>query len=140
MTRNTVAVIALALGTLLGGIGGPIKARAAQPYVPYVPEDKKLAPEDFKCFFSAAQGWGSFEQKVVGNVQQAVLEVKWGQLKLKEIALTLAGSTTPQAVTIKLGGRTLVSRLQIKEGRAHIVLQDECVIPAGAKLDIQLGT
>ena len=100
----------------------------------------KLKPEDFKCFFSASEGWGSFEQKVQGNAQQALLEVQWGQLNLKEITLTLAGSTTPQSVTIKLRGRTLASRLQIKDGRARIVLQDACVIPAGAKLDIELGT
>ena len=100
----------------------------------------KLKPEDFKCFFSAAEGWGSFEQKLEGSLQQAMLEVNWGRLRLKEITLTLADSTTPQTVTIKLGGRTLASSLQIKEGRAHIVLQDACVIPAGAKLDIRLGT
>jgi len=99
----------------------------------------KLKPESFKSFFSAAQGWGSFEQKIQDRLQQALIEVKWGQVKLKEITLALPPSSTPHTATIKLAGRTLPCRLLIKEQRAHLVLQNECVIPAHAQMVIQLN-
>jgi uncharacterized protein (DUF608 family) len=47
----------------------------------------KLNPENFKAPFTAAQGWGSFTQKINEGNQECLIELKYGYLDLVEINL-----------------------------------------------------
>lgn len=47
----------------------------------------KLNPSLFKSAFTAAAGWGSFEQKLVDDTWNAKLRLQYGELKLSEIKL-----------------------------------------------------
>lgn len=50
-------------------------------------------PEKFKCAFTSAEGWGSFAQQVSREESHFVLEVKWGNVPLKTIALRLPNTS-----------------------------------------------
>ncbi len=68
--------------------------------------DPKIGPEHFKAPFTAAQGWGTFEQKkVAGKPWVARIQVAHGTLALSEIQLPwlLAGAH------IRLGETTLAA-------------------------------
>jgi uncharacterized protein (DUF608 family) len=50
--------------------------------------DPKIGPEDFKAPFTAAEGWGTFEQKLTPeNGWSATIRVAHGRLSLNEIRL-----------------------------------------------------
>jgi uncharacterized protein (DUF608 family) len=47
----------------------------------------KLGPENFRCPFTAAEGWGTFEQKKEGGKWRVSITVRHGRLKLKRLRL-----------------------------------------------------
>ena len=46
----------------------------------------KLSPENFKCAFTSAEGWGSFSQKAESGKWKAEIDLRWGSLRLKTMA------------------------------------------------------
>jgi non-lysosomal glucosylceramidase len=99
----------------------------------------KITPDNFKCFFSTAEGWGSFSQKVDAAIQIAAIDLKWGLLRLKEISLAPAGANFPSKVTVRQGSHVVPSQMEAKDGRIWIRLEKQAVIPAGGRLEIQLA-
>jgi uncharacterized protein (DUF608 family) len=56
--------------------------------------DPKIAPEDFKAPFTAAEGWGTFEQKnTAGKGWSARVKIAHGRLLLNEIRLPWLAAT-----------------------------------------------
>ena len=51
----------------------------------------KIKPQDFKAAFTAAEGWGSFRQKIDAGSLNASLELAWGELSLKTFSLVFNG-------------------------------------------------
>ena len=96
----------------------------------------KLSPENFKSFFSAAEAWGSFSQTANAAVQTASIEVKWGQLKLKEISLALVGVKKPSRVTTTVDGKAVASSFGEKSGKAIITLEPDLTIVQSQRLVI----
>ncbi len=60
----------------------------------------KLESDDFKCFFSAAEGWGAYSQTIKGKALDAKLDLKWGDLKLSTISLGLPEGRKAASVTL----------------------------------------
>jgi hypothetical protein len=56
--------------------------------------DPKMTPEDFKCAFTTAEGWGTYEQGKNGSK----VRVKWGRVPLK--ILGVPGRDGKVAVTL----------------------------------------
>ena len=49
----------------------------------------RLAPDEFRAAFTAAQGWGTFEQKIADGMSTAELSVKWGEVSLQNTPLVV---------------------------------------------------
>jgi hypothetical protein len=60
-----------------------------------------VSPDNFKAAFTAAEGWGSFTQKVVDGRLSASIELHYGTLHLKQ--WTLDANRGPQ------GGQAVVT-------------------------------
>jgi hypothetical protein len=98
----------------------------------------RLTPENFQAAFTAAEGWGTYRQKSEAGRQKAELEIKWGRLRLKTLALAPGPAlAAPQAV-VTLAGQALAASLATQNGRAVITLADEVTLFAGQKLEITL--
>jgi uncharacterized protein (DUF608 family) len=54
----------------------------------------RIAPENFKCAFTGAEGWGSFAQMTEGKETHSEIAVKWGSLSLKSVALRFESRKT----------------------------------------------
>lgn len=52
----------------------------------------KLMPNDFKSFFSSAEGWGNLIQKRKENIQENSVEVKYGRLTLSQLDLSVVSN------------------------------------------------
>jgi len=96
----------------------------------------RLTPEDFRCAFTAAEGWGTFSQKSENRGQRTALTMKWGQLRVKTIALQLPGALTAANLIVSVWGNQQPAKLVVNGNRAEIQLVQEVLVRAGQTLSI----
>ena len=94
----------------------------------------RLTPEHFKAAFTAAEGWGSYEQRISGSELSASINVKWGTLELSTIALE-APSSAGQ-VAVELAGLPVGSSLAMEGNRALITQTSPVRVEKGQALKI----
>jgi uncharacterized protein (DUF608 family) len=93
----------------------------------------RLTPENFRCAFTSAEGWGSYAQKVEDGSRMAEIAVRWGRLKLR--TFTWAGGPGSR-VQVSRGAQTLPATLTRAEGRVVVSLQSAVDLAAGETLKI----
>ena len=106
---------------------------APKQHIGFVP---KLTPENFKCAFTSAEGWGSFAQKVEGGKLTAEISVRWGSLNLKTVALA---NDSNHSVTVMHDEKQVPVHFKRNEKRVLLALKDSVKISAGEKLEIIIG-
>jgi hypothetical protein len=96
----------------------------------------KLTPENYKCAFTSAEGWGSFSQKVEDGKLNATIAVRWGKLKLKTIALE---NTAANSVEVTVAGKSVPAKLTRDGQRVLIALSRPVEIVTGETFEIILS-
>ncbi len=91
----------------------------------------KISPEDFKCAFTVAEGWGTFTQKITYKELNSTLEIAYGSLKLN--MLSLASGSAVKKVSVKVNGNDVEVNGKEKNGRYDIALT-ELLLNTGDKL------
>jgi len=88
----------------------------------------KLSPEDFKCAFTSAEGWGSYSQKVQAGKLTAEIAVRWGKLKLQTIALDSSTATASEVSHEAKAGPTWPDeKIDVWHGhKRHLFTVDGC--------------
>ncbi|MBI4584056.1 MAG: twin-arginine translocation signal domain-containing protein [Planctomycetes bacterium] len=99
----------------------------------------RLAPEDFRAAFTAAEGWGSFAQKREGGTQRELIEVKWGKLRLRTLAFEVKEGFRPQKVTVALAGQPVGCAHGQAGNRIRIQLSSEVILTPGEALESVLA-
>jgi hypothetical protein len=99
----------------------------------------KLAPEDFKAAFTAAEGWGSFRQTRTNGRQRASIEVAHGRLRLRTVALAVAEGFTPRRIRVASGGLEVEAAFVHANGRVELTLANEHSLRAGEALDVEIS-
>jgi len=97
----------------------------------------KVTPDDFKAAFTAAEGWGTFEQAREGGGQTERITVVWGKLRLK--SLSFAVSAPSQSVSVTIGGQDIPLMSQVVDARILITLEREVTLNRGDVIEIRLG-
>jgi non-lysosomal glucosylceramidase len=119
-------------GVLLGLAGfeyhGPKKHIGMTP---------RLNADDFRCVFSAAEGWGAISQQQVGGRQINMFDVKWGTLTVRTISLTAPDEKPIERVQVNR--KTEGLKFQQKGRRITIELDADLVAKAGEQLRIELS-
>jgi hypothetical protein len=98
----------------------------------------RVSPDNFKAPFTAAEGWGSFTQKVVDGQQSASIELHYGKLHLKQLTLDAAAETRAGKAVAKLDGRDIDARFQKDGPRVVIHFPKGMDIAAGRTLQVDL--
>jgi non-lysosomal glucosylceramidase len=98
----------------------------------------RLTPENFRAPFTAAEGWGTFRQERDGRTQRAKLDIHWGRLRLRSLALELSAGAHPAKVTVRLGDRTVAATHAVDAGRCIITLAAEITVPQAGSLDVRI--
>ena len=57
-------------------------------------------PDNFRAFFTAAEGWGSLAQKRTDEIQENRFEVKWGKLSAKTLVFKLPEGKELRSATV----------------------------------------
>jgi uncharacterized protein (DUF608 family) len=98
----------------------------------------RIGADDFKAFFSAAEGWGAFSQRRDRQVQTEIVEVRWGRLRLQSLEFELPGRARLKHAGLTLGGRTLACRVEQDGRRVGLKLERDIAIEAAESLKVEL--
>jgi hypothetical protein len=96
----------------------------------------RLTPDRFKAPFTAAEGWGTFEQIRQGVRQTETIRVRYGRLRVRTLAFAAPDPGEPRSVQVRLNGAELPATLQAEGARIRVNLVDETVLQAGGMLEI----
>nr|WP_121273202.1 GH116 family glycosyl hydrolase [Pedobacter schmidteae] len=80
--------------------------------------------ENFKAAFTSASGWGSYTQKKAGTRQLHAINLKYGELQLKELAFNKIGSGHISVVSVMLGAQNIPVQLK-QEGNELRIISDK---------------
>jgi len=95
----------------------------------------RLSKNDFKCAFTAAGGWGCFRQTRRTGRQDATIEIKYGSLSLKTLALEAPEGKTVRSVE---GDGRVTAMVQQVGSRVSIELEITLTIEAGESATFSL--
>lgn len=106
---------------------GPAKS------ISFAPQIQK---DNFKSFFTAAEGWGNIEQRRTGKEQSNSITVAYGNLRLQSFSVNVEGSAN--SVRLTVDGKTVPATHQ-KNGSMLQVKFDEVNIEKGQTLVLHTG-
>ena len=96
--------------------------------------DPRITPERFKSAFTAAEGWGTFQQVREGARQIETLSVRYGRLRIKTLAFGVREGQIPSRVEVKLGSSTLPATFEVTGTRARVILATETTLKTNTEL------
>ena len=99
----------------------------------------RLAPENFRAAFTAAEGWGTIAQKRETTGQSATIAVRWGRLRLRSIALAALPGVKAETVQVTLADRAIPARQTVDQGRVLIALAEPLEIKVGQTVRVELA-
>jgi MYXO-CTERM domain-containing protein len=99
----------------------------------------KLRPDDFRSFFSAAQGWGTIAQARTSTGQTDEVALSYGSLRVTRIALDVPVDLQNAAVTVSHDGAPVDATKAIVGGAYVLTLATPVVVGAGEVLDVAIG-
>ena len=99
----------------------------------------RISPEDFKCFFSSSEGWGSLVQKRNDHVQVNHIQVKWGVLAINKVVMEIPEDKIVEDYSIQLDGSACSAKVE-REGKMVVIRFSETkIVSAGKELVISLN-
>lgn len=98
----------------------------------------RLSPENFKAAFTAAEGWGSYEQVCDASGFKSRITVKHGSLRLKTLSLALPDGFNAVSASSRHMTGDIACGIRTNDGQTVVVLASEVIIRAGESLDIHL--
>jgi hypothetical protein len=95
-------------------------------------------PHDHASFFTAAEGWGLFQQKQDAKLQSNVIKVAWGKLDVAEIRLTVEQGRKVRSFKIEVDGKPIAGKIKQNQNDVVLKLKKPVSVAAGQKMNIQL--
>lgn len=99
----------------------------------------RITPERFRCVFTAAEGWGTFDQQRADGGQRDRITLRWGRLRLAELALGLPAEVDAPRVTVRHDDRPVEVEAKAVDGRLTITFAEPIVLEAGQSLDVVIA-
>ncbi|MEI6892160.1 MAG: GH116 family glycosyl-hydrolase [Pontiella sp.] len=103
-------------------------------YLAFAP---RINPDDFKAPFTVAEGWGSFSQKVEQGQQTATIELRYGQLALKEFALGKATTFRASQARVEIDGKSLDVGFKEESKRYVLSFAKELKLKTGQRMNVR---
>ena len=98
----------------------------------------RLTPEDFRCAFVAAEGWGTYAQRAAADRLTATVNLKHGTLNLRTLALGLEQRFRPARARATVDGTDTPLRLTLEPTRAVLTFPEPLKLTAGQTLRLTL--
>jgi hypothetical protein len=98
----------------------------------------RLTPENFKCGFTTAEGWGSFTQKVEGRSAKCEVKLRWGKLTLRSLRLALPPTAKIGEAKVRLARKTMRVKLTPEGRRVELEFGKPVEMRMGQVLEVEL--
>ncbi len=98
----------------------------------------RVSPEDFRAPFTCAEGWGTFSQQRDDLSQHANIDLKWGQLRLQLVVLTVPESRKIARCEAKVGNDVRAVSFKQEKDRIEVTFAESLLLSVGSALRIQL--
>ena len=98
----------------------------------------RITPDDFRAAFSAAEGWGTISQKREGKTQSNRIEVRWGRLRLKTLAVELPEGASLENATLLVAGRRVEADARQEGRRVTLTLPEPVVVREGEAIEVEV--
>lgn len=72
----------------------------------------RMQHDNFRAAFTTAEGWGRFSQTVKAGRQENTIELRYGKLHLRQLALAAAPDTQAGRAVVTLDGRNVDARFE----------------------------
>ncbi|MEP4077174.1 GH116 family glycosyl hydrolase [Haloferula sp.] len=99
-----------------------------------------LTPEEHSSFFTVADGYGLYSQKISTNEFRASLNIAEGEVSLNQITLDAGEGKQAKSAQVTLGGRTVSAKLDTNGNVLRLSFQSPIAVKADEPLDIQVQT
>jgi hypothetical protein len=119
--------------TLLEAAAGQ-RYNAAEEFLAFAPN---TTPENFRCFFITAAGWGTFDQRISQSAQVETLTARYGRLTLRTLEFACAGKATKASAL--LNGKTLPLTSSFIAKAARLEASPAIVLNAGDSLQVVIS-
>jgi non-lysosomal glucosylceramidase len=126
---------AMSSWTVVEGVSG-LRYNADDRFLSFAP---KTTPENFRCFFLTAHGWGTFDQKIRGQSQVDSLTAAYGRVKLRTLELIYQAQGMPKNVVATLEKTNLKLESRFADKTVRLVLADEVELKAGDSLQVEVS-
>ncbi len=98
----------------------------------------RVRRQNFRCFWSAPSGWGSFSTVSGAGAQKVKVELAEGRLPVRQILLNGSGKTIFRRVSARLGGQSVEAKLQPEKDKFLVTLDREVAAAPGQILELEL--
>jgi uncharacterized protein (DUF608 family) len=98
----------------------------------------RVTPENFKCAFTTAEGWGSFHQQSTPARLECEIQVRWGRLRLHTLSFALAPNLKPTEAKVFATGKVVPATFELNRGEVKITLINDVTVIEGDTLCITL--
>ncbi|MGP0069233.1 MAG: GH116 family glycosyl-hydrolase [Isosphaeraceae bacterium] len=96
----------------------------------------RLGPDDFRSAFTAAEGWGTYEQRRMDGQLKATLRLRHGQVRLRSFAVGLPVGNKAGSVRVETNGKPVAATLVQNGPRVVVAFGDEVRVPAGQSIEL----
>ncbi|MDL2255360.1 twin-arginine translocation signal domain-containing protein [Parabacteroides sp. OttesenSCG-928-K15] len=96
----------------------------------------KWGHSSFKAPFTAAEGWGTYEQKQSGSTMECLLEPKYGQVQLNSFSIEAPKGKKFRNVQAFAGGQNIPAKISQQGSTLLITLQKRITIRKGEQFTL----
>ena len=90
----------------------------------------KVGKEDFRAAFTAAEGWGTFRQRIDAKGLEAGVAIRHGSVRLRSLSVEIP-STLKGIVRVTMKGKDLAATTSRHEGTTMLTLATEVRLKEG---------
>jgi Predicted bile acid beta-glucosidase len=98
----------------------------------------RIKPDNFKGFFTSAEGWGNITQTIAGGKQSNGIYLKYGRLVIQKVLLSSENVKNPKSVSVTLDGETIPCKIS-KEGDYFAISFDKLTVNRDMKLIVEIN-
>jgi hypothetical protein len=95
-------------------------------------------PEDHRSFFTAPEAWGLFTQKRQDSTQHERLEIRHGQLQVRELVFECPPAPANLGATVRLAGRESPSSIRRDGPEVRLTLPSLTKVNEGQAIEVEL--
>ena len=104
----------------------------------YMRFSPKLSPGNFKAPFTTALGWGSYSQQRTPQKFTAMVEVRYGQLELKKLAVSLVEGHRPAKAVITVREQHRTCHFEQRGQDVAVIFPDAVLVKAGETIILNI--